>query len=292
MMNSIRTWRREHNNLFCVLLLTTLFVTSVIIATISYYFLPSEPSLLYVSNIQSTPPEDYNDVMFEEYDYIQNNDPIISNLRFGENLTFINTTQGGPSQYIIYTYNSFKQDNEDYYLRILHRIAISAFFKIESYVLQNDTWIYNSTIFKWKNPRDYSIFMYIDDSISTKHYGSVFDDLVISNSVIEKNNDWLDLGYSEVGLFKSIKGYSIILIYLRSDSATNAYNGIEEVSNNTKTKLFLTKVIFRVETFWQRYENHFLGWTTLMRRVYFLGNGMAEALYGFDNLNGINFMPN
>ena len=290
-MNSINRLFRKHRNLFIALVLSSSFIIALLSAVWVYLFLPSNPSMLYICDLQSTPMEGYEELKYEEFDYIQYQNPIISKLRFGENLTFYNTTQGGPSEYIIHTYNKFKLNTEKYYLRILNRICITALFKIESYVLQNDTWTYDSTIFKWQNPRDYYIFMYSDNGISREFYGSVFDDLIINNSLIEENHEWLDLGYSEIGLFKTIQGYGIILMHLRSNSATNAYSGIEDISNNTKTIIYLKKVIFRVETFWQRYENHFYGWKTLMNKVYFLGNGRTESMYGFDNLSGINFIP-
>lgn len=281
---------RENKKRFTITVLSISLIFTILLPL--YFFLPSEPFNRLISNPpQSSPLSGYNEKNYEEYDVIPQYNSFICKLRYGENLTFINTTNGGCTSYDIHTYNQFRLEKEDYYLRILYRISVTSLLKTELYIIQNGTWIHNSTFFEWNNPREYHIFYPLSQDYSDKSFGSVFDDLTINHSLIEENHEWLDLGYSEVGQLKTIQGYGFILIEVAITSAKNAYLGIEEISNQIKSIHYIEKFIFRVETIWQRYENHFFGWKTLMNKVYFLGNTMSETNYGSDNDSRINLMP-
>lgn len=276
-----------------MLFIITALSSSLIIAIALplYFFLPSEPIHRRMSNPpQNSPLSGYNENNYEEYDVIPQYNSVICKLRYGENLTFINITQGGYTNYKIYTYNQFSLEKEDYYLRILYRISVTSLLRTELYIIQNGTWIPNSTFFEWQNPREYHIFCPLYHPLSDYSFSSVFDDLIINHSLIEENHEWLDLGYWEIGQLKSIYGYGFILIDAAITSAKNAYFGIEETSNQIKSIHYIEKFIFRVETIWQRYENHFFGWKTLMNRVYFLGNAMSETNHGSDGSSTINLM--
>ncbi|MFW9822709.1 MAG: hypothetical protein ACFFE4_07235 [Candidatus Thorarchaeota archaeon] len=280
---------RENKKFFIITVLSLSLIIAIVLPL--YFFLPSEPLHRLISNPpQNSPLSGYNENNYEEYDVIPKYNSIICKLRYGENLTFINITQGGYTSYKIYTYNQFGLESEDYYLRILYQISVTSLLRTELYIIQNGTWIPYSTFFKWQNPREYLIFCPLYHPLSDYSFSSVFDDLIINHTLIEENHEWLDLGYWEIGQLKSIQGYGFILIDVAITSAKNAYFGIEEISNQIKSIHYVEKFIFRVETIWQRYENHFFGWKTLMNKVYFLGNAMSETNHGSDGSSTINLM--
>lgn len=260
-----------------------------------YLFLPSVPPNLVICNApQSSPLMGYFNQDYEEYDILSQSDYIICNLRYGENLTFINEIQGGATTYLIHTYNSFRLNIDQYYLRILNHISVTSLIKIESYSLQNESWIFNSTKFEWHNPEQYNIFFQLYplwDDQKFNSLGFVNDDLNINNTLIEENHKWLDLGFSEIGEFQSLQGYGQIIIELSNTNAKNAYYGVESISNNSKLIQSVVKFIIRDEVSWQRYENHFFKWTTLLKKVYFLGNGILEANSGIESSTAIDLVP-
>jgi hypothetical protein len=260
-----------------------------------YLFLPSAPPNLVISNTpQSSPVIGYFDQNYEEYDILSQYDYIICKLKYGENLTFINEIQGGATAYLIHTYNNFRLNADQYYLRIIHHISVTSLIRIESYSLQNESWIFNSTKFEWYNPEQFNIFFQLFplwEGVKFNSFSFVYDDLNVNNTLIEKNHKWLDLGFSEIGEFQSIQGYGSIIIELSNTNAKNAYFGIESISNCSKLIQSVVKFIIRAELSWQRYENHFFKWTTLLKKVYFLGNGILEANSGIESSTAINLMP-
>jgi hypothetical protein len=275
---------RENKKLFIITVLSISLVFSFSLSL--YFFLPSEPFDRLISNPPyNSPLSGYIEKNYEEYDIIPQYDSVICKLRYSENLTFVNNTQGGWGSYVVHTYNQFRLKN--YYLRILYRISVTSLLKTELFITQNGNWIQNSTLFEWKNPTEYHIF----DPLISHDFGSVFDDLIINHSLIEENHEWLDLGYWEIGQLKTIQGYGFILIDFAHTSAKNAYFGIEEISNQIKSIHYIENFIFRVETIWQSYENHFFGWKTVMNKVYFLGNAMLESNRGSDDFSRIYLMP-
>jgi hypothetical protein len=290
-MNSLHDFLKENRKPLGVFVLSLSIVLAISFPL--QIFIPSVPYNNDASNpIYDSPWDAYYDQQYEEYDEIFVYNNMISKLKFAENLAFRNDEQGGATSFRIYTYNFFGLSTEIHYLRILQRISITSLLKTESYVLQNDIWILNSTVFEWRNIRECQIYMTLSNGKSNyEKLSTVSDDLIVNNSLIEKNHEWLDLGYSDIGGSKILKGYGSIEIIISNTDVKNAYFGIEVITNQTKSVYSLKKFIFRVELIWQRYENHFFGWKTLMKKAYFLGNGMLESMYGLDSSYGIDVIP-
>ncbi|MFX1568660.1 MAG: hypothetical protein ACFFCV_09860 [Promethearchaeota archaeon] len=226
------------------------------------------------------------------YPYCLEDDFIMSGIglkiRYNESLSFINNNQGGMTGYILYFDSNFIFQSNSRYLREIHHLSITSLIEKTVYIFENDTWNQQSVEDEWKSPEQFNMFTTMDHN-SPSNY--VYDDLVIDQVNVETNHQWLDIDKFIIGPFKQITGYNLVSIPIVNTYAKNAYFGIEEIYNNTKTVLKIKKFIIRDFITWELYQCRLFGWEQITSKIYYLGNYMLEAINGIEKSIGIEFKP-
>ena len=225
------------------------------------------------------------------YPYCLEDDYIMSGIelkiRYNESLSFINNIQGGMTGYILYYDNNFILQSNSRYLRVIHYLSITSLIEKIVYNFENNTWIEQSIEEEWKSPEQFNMFTTIDHN-SPSNY--VYDDLVIDQVNIETNHEWLDIDKFIIGPFKHITGFNLVSIPIINTNAKNAYFGIEEILNNTKTILKVKKFVIRDLVTWEVFQCRLFGWKLITSKIYYLGNYMLEAVNGIEKSIGIDFI--
>ena len=209
-------------------------------------------------------------------------------IRYNDNLSFINWDRGGMTGYRLYFDNNFNSQSNSRYLRVIHYLSVTSLIEKKVYIIENDTWIEKSVEEEWKSPEQFNIFATVE-GYSPSNY--IYDDLIIDQLNIEINHKWLDIGEFIIGPFEHITGYNFVSIPIINTNGKNAYFGIEEILNNTRTIFKVKKFIIRDYVSWEAYQCRLFGWKLITSKTYFLGNYMLEAIYGFEKSIGIDFIP-
>lgn len=252
-----------------------------------YLFDPNGLNQNYVENNPSeTPILEISLPYSSEDDFLMSG--IETEIKYEENLTFINYDQGGMTGYYLYFYNQFITQSNSRYLRIIHHLSITSLIEIITYIKVNDTWVEQSIENQWRNPEYFNIFTSMDYTLPSNY---VYDDLIVAENLVENDHKWLDLGNYIIGPFKIISGYNLASIPIVNTNAKNAYFGVEEISNNTKIIQKVNKFIIRDFIRWEVFRCKILGWKQITSKTYFLGNYFLESINGVERTIGINYMP-
>lgn len=252
-----------------------------------YLFDPNGLNQNYVENNPSeTPILEISLPYSSEDDFLMSG--IETEIKYEENLTFINYDQGGMTGYYLYFYNQFITQSNSRYLRIIHHLSITSLIEIITYIKVNDTWVEQSIENQWRNPEYFNIFTSMDHTLPSNY---VYDDLIVAENLVENDHKWLDLGNYIIGPFKIISGYNLASIPIVNTNAKNAYFGVEEISNNTKIIQKVNKFIIRDFIRWEVFRCKILGWKQITSKTYFLGNYFLESINGVERTIGINYMP-
>lgn len=252
-----------------------------------YLFDPNGLNQNYRENNPSETPilENYLQYSLED-DFLMSG--IETEIKYEENLTFINYDQGGMTGYHLYFYNQFITTSNSRYLRIIHHLSITSLIEIIKYIKVNDTWVEQSIERQWRNPEYFNIFNTMDYNFPSNY---IYDDLVVEQTLVETDHKWLDLGNYVVGSLKIISGYNLASIPIVNTNAKNAYFGVEEILNNTKIIQKVEKFVIRDFIGWEVFQCRLFGWRQITSKTYYLGNYILEAMNGVERTVGINFVP-